>query len=157
MRFLLVDSLGDVGPSGARGTKTVAMSEDYLEWHFPERPILPGTLVAEALAQVAGWHEAVASDFTRWALLDRVVSARYLGFSGPGDRLDLHVEAKPTDDPARRAYLGEASVGGSRRAVVEFEAAVVPLEGLDDPARLRRLYAALRGEKPVQDPRRGRP
>jgi 3-hydroxyacyl-[acyl-carrier-protein] dehydratase len=154
VRFLLVDRIGDVVPGvSARGWKTVAMSEDYLEWHFPGRPILPGTLVAEALAQLAGWHEAVASDFQRWVLVDRVVSARYFGFSGPGDRLDLAVEVLPASDAERRAYRGEATVDGERRALVELEAAVVPLESLESREHMRRLHAALRGEKPSRDAR----
>ncbi len=157
MRFLLVDRIEEVVPGAlVRGWKAVAMSEDYLEWHFPDRPILPGTLVAEAFAQLAGWHEAVASDFARWALVDRVTSARYFGFSVPGDRLELRLEVKPTDDPARRAFSGEATAGGERRALVDFEAVVTPLEGLEDPARMRRMYDALRGVKPAQDARRTR-
>lgn len=157
MRFLLVDRIDEVVPGArARGAKSVAMSEDYLEWHFPDRPILPGTLVAEALAQLAGWHEAVATDFAAWALVDRVTSARYFGFSGPGDRLDLQLEVLPPPAEGRRAFRGEATAGGERRALVEFEAAVLPLADLEDPARMRRLYDALRGVKPTQDPRRGR-
>lgn len=157
MRFLLVDRIEEIVPGAlVRGWKAVAMSEDYLEWHFPDRPILPGTLVAEAFAQLAGWHEAVASDFTRWALVDRVTSARYLGFSVPGDRLELRLEVRPTDDPARRAFSGEATAGGERRALVDFEAVVTPLDALEDPARMRRMYDALRGVKPTQDARRGR-
>jgi 3-hydroxyacyl-[acyl-carrier-protein] dehydratase len=155
---LLVDRIEEVVPGAlVRGWKAVAMSEDYLEWHFPDRPILPGTLVAEAFAQLAGWHEAVASDFARWLLVDRVVSARYFGFSVPGDRLDLRVEVRPTDDPTRRAFHGEATAGGERRASVEFEGAVTPLEALEDPARMRRLYDALRGVRPAPDVRRTRP
>lgn len=157
MRFLLVDRIEEVVPGSLiRGWKAVAMSEDYLEWHFPDRPILPGTLVAEAFAQLAGWHEAVASDFQRWALVDRVTSARYFGFSVPGDRLDLRLEVRATDDPVRRTFAGEATAGGERRALVEFEAVVTPLAELEDPARMRRLYDALRGTKPTADPRRGR-
>lgn len=157
MRYLLLDRIEEVAPDRARGWKTVAMSEDFLEWHFPERPILPGSLVLEAFAQLAGWHEALTSGFSRWFLVERVASARYFGFSGPGDRVDLALEVVPTGDPARRAYRGEASVGGERRAAVELEGIVVALDDLDDRARVERLSQALRGVRMTPASRGGRP
>ena len=157
MRYLLVDHVEDVKPGvSARGWKTVAMSEDYLAWHFPGQPILPGTLVLEASVQLAGWHEAVASDFQRWFLLDRVVSARYFGFSGPGDRVEVAIEVVATPDPARRAFRAEATVAGTRRASIEFEGTTVPLESLDDRERMRRTYKALEGARPERESRGGR-
>ncbi len=70
MRFLLVDRIDDVEKDRSiRGSKLAAMSEDYFEWHFPERPIVPGVLILEACAQLAGWLEAASSDFERWFLI----------------------------------------------------------------------------------------
>jgi 3-hydroxyacyl-[acyl-carrier-protein] dehydratase len=147
MRFLLIDRIEEVVPGrSARGWKNAAMSEDYFEWHFPERPIVPGMLVLESFAQLAGWAEAASSDFQRWFLLDRVKAARYYAFAGPGDRIDLTLETVACDDESRRAFRGESSVGGERSAVVEFEGCVVPLGDLENAQRARRTYAALRGE-----------
>jgi 3-hydroxyacyl-[acyl-carrier-protein] dehydratase len=146
VRYLLVDRIESLeGDRVAVAWKNVAMSEDYLEWHFPGRPIVPGTLVLEAFAQTAGWLEASASDCERWVLLDRVGSARYVGFCVPGDRIELRLERVDTADPARRAYRGESRVGGEVRAKVEFEAVVVPVESLDDRATIARDLATLRG------------
>jgi 3-hydroxyacyl-[acyl-carrier-protein] dehydratase len=157
VRYLLVDRIEEITPGvSARAWKTVAMSEDYLEWHFPERPILPGTLVLEACTQLAGWHEAVASGFLRWFFLDHVTSARYFGFSVPGDRVELSLEVVASADPARRAFRCEAVVAGTRRAAVEFEGTTTPLSALDDRARIERLYKALRGDVPQRDARPGR-
>jgi len=144
MRYLLVDRVGEVeADKRIVGWKNVAMSEDYLEWHFPERPIVPGMLVLEAFAQLAGWLEAASSSFERWVLLDRVSSARYYGFSVPGDRIELRLERVPHADEGRRAYRGESVVGGERRAAVEFEATVVPLETLEARARAEAAYQVL--------------
>jgi 3-hydroxyacyl-[acyl-carrier-protein] dehydratase len=132
------------------------MSEDYLEHHFPDQPVVPGVLVLEACVQLAGWLEAASSGFSSWFLLDRVVSARYFGVTGPGERLDLTLEVVPAADQGRRAYRGEAVVDGERRASVEFEGVVSPLEALDDRARVERVFRALRGEGPAKDARRGR-
>lgn len=156
MRYLLVDRIEEVVPgSFARGAKNVAMSEDYLEWHFPGRPVVPGTLVLEMFAQLAGWHEAVASDFTRWFLLDRVASARYFGVAVPGDRIDLRVEVVASDDPARRRFRAESTVAGERKASVEFEGQSVPLEGLDARERVEQAWKVLKAPAPAA--KRGAP
>ena len=146
MRFLLIDRIEEAVPgSHARGWKNAALSEDYFEWHFPERPIVPGMLVLEAFVQLAGWLEAAGSDFERWFLLDRVKAARYYAFAGPGDRIDLALTVLETDDPDRRAYRGESHVAGERSTVVEFEGPVVPLADLENGERARRTYDVLRG------------
>ena len=115
MRFLLVDRIEEVVPgASARGWKNAAMSEDYFEWHFPERPIVPGMLVLESFAQLAGWVEAASSDFERWFLLDRVKAARYYAFAGPGDRIDLTLETcSPATTPSGASSGARA---GGRRA-----------------------------------------
>ncbi len=147
MRFLLVDRISDVAPdTSIAGWKNAAMTEDYLEWHFPERPIVPGVLILEACVQLAGWLEASSSAFDQWFLLDRVRSARYYAFAVPGDRIDLSVERVATEDPARRAYKAESHVGGTRGAALEFEGRLVPLESLEAREAARRSWAILRGE-----------
>jgi 3-hydroxyacyl-[acyl-carrier-protein] dehydratase len=147
VRYLLVDRIGEPREGAPMtGWKNVAMSEDYLEWHFPEQPIVPGVLVLESLVQLAGWHEAALSGFTRWFLLDVVHSARYYGFAVPGDRLELSLEPLPAPADGRRAWRGESKVGGERRAVVEFEGATVALESLESRATVERAYQVLRGE-----------
>lgn len=160
MRYLLVDRVGEAHPGQPMtGVKNVAMSEDYLEWHFPEQPIVPGVLVLESLVQLAGWHEAATSGFERWFLVDTVRSARYYGFAVPGDRLELLLEPLPDPAPGRKAWRGESKVGGERRAVVEFEGACVALASLEARATAERMWQALRGEVlykgEAQGPRRG--
>ena len=116
MRFLLVDRIEEIVPGeSARGWKNAALSEDYFEWHFPEKPIVPGMLVLEACVQLAGWAEAVASDFERWFLLDRVKAARYYAFAGPGDRIELSLKQIACDDDDRRRFEAESSMGASCR------------------------------------------
>ena len=149
MRFLLIDRIETVTPGkSASGWKNAAMSEDYFEWHFPERPIVPGVLILESFVQLAGWLEAASSDFERWFLVDHVHVARYYAFAGPGDRIDLALEQVPTDDPTRRRYKGESRVGDKRSAIVEFEGVVTSLESIEGAERARNAWAALRGEMP---------
>lgn len=148
MRFLLVDRIAEHVPdTSIRGWKNVAMSEDYLEWHFPEQPIMPGMLILEACAQLAGWLEAASSDCERWFHLERVRSGRYYDFALPGDRIDITLERVADDDPSRRVYKAETSVDGKRGATLEFEGRVAPLADLEDPAIARRTWKQLRGEQ----------
>jgi 3-hydroxyacyl-[acyl-carrier-protein] dehydratase len=158
MRYLLVDRIDElVEGVSAKARKNVAMTEDYLEWHFPEQPVVPGTLILEGFAQLAGWLEAASSAFERWVLLDHVTSARYFGAAVPGDRIDLVLESVPSTDPARRAYRGESTVNGVRKASVEFEGRVVPVESLDSRERMERAYKTLRGEGPAAPPPKRKP
>ncbi len=51
--FLLVDKIIDLEPGKkAVGIKNVTMNEPFFQGHFPGRPIMPGVLICEALAQV---------------------------------------------------------------------------------------------------------
>ena len=55
MRFFLIDQITrwEVGIL-AEGTKCVALSEDFFDDHFPRRPVMPGVLILEGLAQLSG-------------------------------------------------------------------------------------------------------
>ena len=55
MRFFLIDKITDwqVG-SSAQAIKNVALSEDFFEDHFPRRPVMPGVLMLEGMAQLSG-------------------------------------------------------------------------------------------------------
>jgi 3-hydroxyacyl-[acyl-carrier-protein] dehydratase len=53
--FLLVDRIIDFVPNkSATGIKNVTFNEPFFQGHFPERPIMPGVLIVEAMAQVGG-------------------------------------------------------------------------------------------------------
>ncbi|MFQ3549277.1 MAG: 3-hydroxyacyl-ACP dehydratase FabZ [Armatimonadota bacterium] len=53
--FLLVDRILELVPGeSARGYKNVTINEEFFEGHFPGHAVMPGVLVCEAMAQVAG-------------------------------------------------------------------------------------------------------
>ena len=53
--FLLVDRIIEYVPGErAVGLKNVTFNEPYFQGHFPERPLMPGVLIVEAMAQVGG-------------------------------------------------------------------------------------------------------
>jgi len=148
VRYLLLDRIEEFEPGRAiRGWKSVAMSEDYLAWHFPEQPILPGVLVIEAFVQLAGWLAAASSDFSRWFLLEEVARARFLAFAVPGDRVDLALRVV-AEEPGRLRLEGESTVAGARAGSVEIAGRLVPLSDLEAPEAARRTFRALRRETP---------
>jgi 3-hydroxyacyl-[acyl-carrier-protein] dehydratase len=55
MRFFLIDRITrwEVGAS-AEASKNVALSEDFFDDHFPRRPVMPGVLILEGMAQLSG-------------------------------------------------------------------------------------------------------
>ncbi|MFC1745613.1 3-hydroxyacyl-ACP dehydratase FabZ family protein [Candidatus Riflebacteria bacterium] len=55
MRFFLIDKIThwDIGKEAA-AIKNVSLSEDFFSDHFPRRPIMPGMLIIEGMAQLSG-------------------------------------------------------------------------------------------------------
>jgi 3-hydroxyacyl-[acyl-carrier-protein] dehydratase len=144
MRYLLVDRIVEVeAGKKIRGIKNIAMSEDFLEYHFPRNPVMPGMLLLEALVQLTGWLEAASSDFRNWFLLSRVRSSRFYGFSLPGDQVELAVELSPLSGTGTRIYTGTAMVGGKKKASAEFEGEIIPFEEIEDIDSQRRFFSVL--------------
>jgi 3-hydroxyacyl-[acyl-carrier-protein] dehydratase len=53
--FLLVDKIVELEPEKrVKGIKNVTVNEPFFQGHFPEKPIMPGVLIVEAMAQVGG-------------------------------------------------------------------------------------------------------
>ena len=144
MRYFLVDRIAqwEVGKS-IRGVKNVAMTEDFLQYHFPRRPTMPGVLLLESMAQLAGWLEAISSDFTCWFLLEHVKSCKFYELTVPGDQVDIVLEIVPDAEPGRRQYRGTGKVDGKRRIVAEFQGQVIPLADVEAPSSQRELFSVL--------------
>ncbi|HWP59753.1 MAG TPA: hypothetical protein VNL14_17810 [Candidatus Acidoferrales bacterium] len=143
MRYLLIDRIIDWKEGQSmRGLKNVALSEDFLEHHFPKNPIMPGVLLLEALAQLAGWLEAASSRFENWFLLEKVERCLFYDFARPGDAVELQVALK-SKAGAARSFTGTCTVGGKRRAAAEFSGSVMPLAELEDVDEQRRVFRLL--------------
>jgi len=93
--FLLVDRVVKVEP-GQRllGYKNVTINEPFFQGHFPEKPVMPGVLIIEALAQATGLLAMESEDVAGKAIyyLVGVDKARFKRPVVPGDQLMLEVE-----------------------------------------------------------------
>ena len=98
--FLLVDRVTELEPNKRiRALKNVTFNEPFFQGHFPGRPVMPGVLVIEAMAQAGGLLTQLS--LPRDALsegklfyLVKVDNARFNRMVVPGDQLDIHVEVK---------------------------------------------------------------
>lgn len=93
--FLLIDKVIDfeVGKT-LHAVKNVTINEPFFQGHFPVKPIMPGVLILEAMAQatgVLGFKTVEKTDDTLYyfAAID---NARFKQPVVPGDVLDIHVE-----------------------------------------------------------------
>jgi 3-hydroxyacyl-[acyl-carrier-protein] dehydratase len=98
--FLLVDRVLEFeSGKSILALKNVSCNEEYFNGHFVERPIMPGVLIVEALAQAAGLlifytTNTKADEKTNWFYLAGVDNARFKRIVDPGDQLHLQVEVK---------------------------------------------------------------
>lgn len=95
--FLLVDRVLEIDKGKTiRALKNITINEPFFEGHFPHRPVMPGVLMLEALAQAAA---LLAFDALEASPTDDMVyyfagidGARFKQPVEPGDQLILHVE-----------------------------------------------------------------
>lgn len=105
MRFILIDRITRWEPgTGAEATKNVALSEDFFDDHFPLKPIMPGVLMLEGLAEIAGLvlEETVRQQQGRCvkALLSLVERAKFREFVTPGDTLRYRASIESINERA---------------------------------------------------------
>ncbi len=92
--FLLVDKVIElVRDKRAVGIKNVTMNENYFTGHFPGRPIMPGVLIIEAMAQTAGvLLLSKEENMGRLAFFLGIKDARFRNPVVPGDQLILEID-----------------------------------------------------------------
>ena len=137
--FLLIDRVREVEP-GQRlvAIKNITRNEPQFTGHFPERPIMPGVLLCEAMAQAGGLlvHATVNGglDLDKAAeelflVLTTIDHVRFRRQVVPGDQVEIEVELSRRHRPLWK-MKGRALVDGEVAAQAEFSAVEVdPAEG----------------------------
>lgn len=92
--FLLVDRILECEPGvSAKGIKCVSANEMQFMGHFPEKHVMPGVLILEALAQTGAVALLTKEEFKgKIALFGGVKNARFKRQVIPGDVLELNCE-----------------------------------------------------------------
>jgi 3-hydroxyacyl-[acyl-carrier-protein] dehydratase len=111
---LLVDRIEQIrGDEFCVGIKNVTFNEPCFQGHFPGRPVMPGVLLLEGMAQTAGAICAVAlgQDRPRLVYFLTIDKAKFRQPVVPGDRVEFHM-TKLSQRRTMWWYRGEAKVDG---------------------------------------------
>ncbi len=145
MRYLLIDRILDwQANKKIKGIKNIAMSEDFLEFHFPDRPVMPGVMLIEALTQLAGWLTAVSTDFTKWFLISQVKQCKFYGFALPGDQVVLSIEK--IDREGVTFFRGIGMVDEKKKISAEFNGELIDLERIEEIEHYKHTFQTLTRE-----------
>jgi beta-hydroxyacyl-ACP dehydratase FabZ len=92
--FLLVDRILEQGDNRIVGIKNVTVNEPFFTGHFPGFPVMPGVLIIEAMAQVAGVMvlAKIPDRDSKLVFLAGVDGARFRRPVVPGDQLRIEVQ-----------------------------------------------------------------
>lgn len=126
--FLMVDRIIEARANyGAIGLKNVSMNEHYFAGHFPAKPVMPGVLIIEALAQTAAVlvvHTLGPGAMGKLVYFMSVESARFRHPVVPGDQLELHVLKERSRGTVWK-FSGEARVSDRVCAEAVFTAMIL--------------------------------
>lgn len=130
--FVMVDRITEIEKGEyIRGVKMVSSNEPWCPGHFPGRPIMPGVLVIEALAQIGGILAYASEPFDASSSLMYFLGidkAKFRHTVTPGDRLDLYVEVVHHRSNVWK-LRGEATVDDTLCAQGELLASIVDRGG----------------------------
>lgn len=125
--LLLVDKIEEIEPfEYAVGVKAVTASEPHFQGHFPQRPIMPGVLIVESMAQTAAVMvvSSLGPDSEgKLVYFMSVEDAKFRRPVVPGDLMKIRVEKKQQRGAVWK-FKGEAHVDGQLVAEASFAAMI---------------------------------
>lgn len=126
--FLLIDRVIDVIPDqSAIGIKNVTINEPHFTGHFPNKPVMPGVLIIEAMAQTSAvlvCETLKGQADNKLVYFMSIEEAKFRKIVSPGDQLFLHV-TKSRNRGNVWKFTAEAKVDGAVVAEAIFSAMIV--------------------------------
>ena len=126
--FLMIDKIRSIEfDKRAVGIKSVTANEPHFEGHFPNRPVMPGVLIVEAMAQTAGCLVVGTLGMEaegKIVYFMTVDHARFRTPVVPGDQLEIDVRKQRNRGPVWK-FSGKAYVDGALVAESVFSAMIV--------------------------------
>ena len=101
MRWIWIDKFVEF-ENGKRAValKNVTMAEEHLHDHFPHFPIMPETLMIEAMAQTAGILVSKVNNFEKKVILAKIKNAIFNHYVVPGDTILIEAEIESITNEA---------------------------------------------------------
>jgi beta-hydroxyacyl-ACP dehydratase FabZ len=120
--FLLVDRIEELEAERVVGIKNVTVNEPFFAGHFPDYPVMPGVLIIEAMAQVAGVLvlSGIPDRKNKLVLLAGVDGAKFRKPVRPGDQLRMEMRVLRS-----RATMAKVSGTATVDGVVVAEAEIL--------------------------------
>ena len=126
--FLLVDRLIDVVPNqSAVGIKNVTIGDIWFQGHFPGKPVMPGVMIIESMAQTAAVlvvHTLGPDAEGKLVYFMSIEGARFRKPVFPGDTLHVHVHKERTRGNVWK-FSGEAKVKSQTVAEATYTAMIL--------------------------------
>ncbi|EUK18971.1 (3R)-hydroxymyristoyl-ACP dehydratase [Commensalibacter papalotli (ex Servin-Garciduenas et al. 2014)] len=126
--FLLIDRMINVKKGlSATGIKNVSVNENFFQGHFPSRPVMPGVLIIEAMAQTAAVLvvKTLGAEFEgKIVYFMTIENAKFRRPVGPGDQLFIDV-VKERQRANVWKFRGIAKVDGVSVAEATFGAMIM--------------------------------
>ena len=112
--MLLVDRIEELEEDRIVGIKNVTANEPFFEGHFPNFPVMPGVLIIEAMAQVAGVLvlNSIPDRHSKLVLLASVDEAKFRKPVLPGDQLRIEMKVAKRKQSIAKMF-GTATVEGA--------------------------------------------
>jgi len=116
--FLLIDKMEDIVPEeSATGIKNVTINEPFFPGHFPGKPVMPGVLIIEAMAQTCAtlvMHSLDLAESGKIVYFMSIEEAKFRKPVQPGDTLHIKVQKSHNRKNVWKfdcnAYVGETKV-----------------------------------------------
>jgi 3-hydroxyacyl-[acyl-carrier-protein] dehydratase len=126
--MLMIDRLEEIVTGhSAVGVKNVTVNEPFFQGHFPNKPIMPGVLIIESMAQTAAAlvvHSMGGSSAGRLVYFMSIDNARFRKLVMPGDTMRVHVMRLQKRGNVWK-FKGEAKVAGVLCAEAIYTAMIV--------------------------------
>ncbi|BBK42871.1 3-hydroxyacyl-[acyl-carrier-protein] dehydratase FabZ [Allostella vacuolata] len=126
--FLMIDRVVEVvANEGCVGIKNVSINEPFFQGHFPGKPVMPGVLIIEAMAQTSAVlvvHTLGEASEGKLVYFMSVDGARFRKPVGPGDQLRVHVRKERSRGNVWK-FSAEAKVDGQLVAEATYAAMIL--------------------------------
>ena len=120
MRWLWIDKFTEFNSGkSAVAVKNVTLAEEHLHDHFPGFPVMPETLMIEAMAQTAGILVGEAKSFKEKVILAKIKKAVFFDYVKPGDTIRLETQIESIT-PEAAGTVGKITCGEKLIAEIDL-------------------------------------